>query len=88
MKVWILYKEEELDFNQAYLDDVEIFDTREQAEQAAYWLNARLKEYDRKYNGWHVSPVGRQVREAKQKHKHRASCHGAIGELQCDEDDR
>lgn len=54
MKVWVLYKERELDFNQSELDDVEIFDNEEHAEQAAYWLNERLSRYDRDYNGWSV----------------------------------
>lgn len=54
MKVYVLYKENELDFNQFYLDDVEIFEKKEQAEQAAYWLNSRLDKYDQEYNGWSV----------------------------------
>lgn len=54
MNVYILYKESEMDFNQSYLDDVEIFSDQTQAEQAAYWLNKRLSSYDKYYNGWSV----------------------------------
>lgn len=54
MKVWVLYKEEELDFNQYFLQDVELFDNEEPAQQAAFWLNERLDNYDRQYNGWSV----------------------------------
>ena len=54
MKVWILYQEQELDFNQYSMEDVEIFTDKAAAEQAAYWLNSRLNSYDRDYNGWHV----------------------------------
>jgi hypothetical protein len=82
--VWILYKERELDFNQSEFEDVEIFESKQQAEQAAYWLNDRLSSYDKDYNGWHVGEQ-RIIRTARPKHKHRASCHGAIGELLCGE---
>jgi len=54
MKVWILYQEQELDFDQYCMDDVEIFADKTAAEQAAYWLNSRLNAYDKEYKGWHV----------------------------------
>lgn len=55
MKVWVLYKETETDdINHPDIDDVEIFSSQEQAEQAAYWLNDRLSDYDKHYNGWSV----------------------------------
>jgi hypothetical protein len=54
MKVYVLYKEDEMDFNQTYLDDVEIFENKQQAEQVAHFMNSLLSPYDREYNGWSV----------------------------------
>ncbi len=55
IKVWVLYKEQETDdINHPDIEDVEIFAERQTAEQAAYWLNSRLSDYDQYYNGWHV----------------------------------
>lgn len=56
MKVWVLYKEQETDdINYPDFEDVETFENKEQAEQAAYWLNWYIESpYDKQYNGWSV----------------------------------
>lgn len=69
MAVYILYKEDELDFNQSTLDDVELFESKDQAEQAAYWLNSRLTEFDQQYNGWSVGEARTVRQRSKIAHK-------------------
>lgn len=54
-EVWILYKDKETDdISYPYVEAVEIFSDKAQAEQAAYWLNDLLSPYDKEYNGWYV----------------------------------
>jgi hypothetical protein len=62
MKVWVLYKESETDdINNPYVEDVEIFFDKSQAEQIADFMNSLLSNYDQHYNGWSVG-TARTVR--------------------------